>query len=181
MKIYDFVRLIFSPILLHEWCHAQVLITSGLRVYIIQGISDKERGRKLLESYFMNSMDYTINEICGIPFYKHVNSNRKIHFRGRAEVDNRTLLDDKLVIKALKAPIKIGTFLALTSSIIVIYLTVIAINTLNYWLLIGSFLALWFTLLGIYTVSGSFNGVKSDVYLLKHLEEYKKVVNNCNY
>lgn len=174
-KVKDICKLVLSPTLFHEWCHARVLKKGciGQRVFIIHGISENERGKKLTEDYFRESKDYINTEILEFSLYQRI--DKKNLSKGRADVDDRTQLREDLIINALKAPRRARIMISIISIIVSCYFVYRAL-VVDYWCVVPCIIGYYFAVFGGVTASSSYFGVKSDVYLIKHFEEYRDEV-----
>lgn len=107
MIIKDIFKLMNSTVL-HEWLHAIELkkICCGQNVFIVHGMGDNEIGKKLKEEHFINSLEYEASTIDGFSFYRRI--DRKKMTRGRADVNDRSVLSEDGVKKALRKPFTVG-------------------------------------------------------------------------
>lgn len=113
-------------------------------------------------------------DFCGFPLYQRI--DRKNLSRGRADLDDRTKVCDKTIKTALKAPRRVGIIISIIFLLITMGLVFQAGLSGNFWYLSPLLITTYFIIFGLLTAAGSYYGVKTDVYLMNHLEEYKNEV-----
>lgn len=162
MKQKKLINLMNSTVL-HEWLHAKALknICGEQNVFIVHGLGDKERGKKLKEEYFANSKEYKAYVFDNFSYYMR-NDGKKMS-RGRADVNNRLVLSEEGVKMALKKPLKGGISISLAFLLLLILFDVLFILNDKYLHLIFANVILFYPiLLGALCAGGCFFGEKSD-------------------
>ena len=163
MTFKNLIRLLDSTIL-HEWLHARELkkISGGQNVFIIYGISDKERGKKLKEEYLINSNEYQSSDFDGFSFYKRIDKKR--WSSGRADVDNRSILSENEVKRALIKPFAIGCIISILGLIISVILFYLMIYRSDFLLVIPLLIVFRITIVAFFCMFGSFYGKNNDFF-----------------
>ncbi|MEH7886386.1 hypothetical protein V7654_18965 [Bacillus sp. JJ1609] len=161
MKKLTIFHLLTSSTFLHEWFHAKVLrnIGGGDKVFIVLGVHNEDRGKRLIETNLLENEAYQCCTFDGFAVYKR-KDKMNMGF-GRADVDDRSVLDKELVKKALISPLVFGTIISTVSLIIFIltffYVTLVSLN-----FLFLSIISTYFFILGILCAIGFFGGTNSD-------------------
>ncbi|NFK79728.1 hypothetical protein FDA95_14200 [Clostridium botulinum] len=172
MKVKDILKL-FNNTVLHEWLHAKELkkICGGQNVFIVHGVGCKEKGKKLKEEYFINSPEYEASTIDGFSFYKKVDGKKVSS--GRADVDNRSVLSEDGVKKALKKPFVVGTSISISAFIIlVLFDYYFALNGRYFLIILASVIVFYPILIGASCAAGCSFGVNSDYIRWKNPKMY---------